>query len=60
METSGIVNTKICDIGPGNDNLFLQGIIVRTQEAKIIRMKRGKFHSNSVFGIHLFLFHPTR
>ncbi|KAK7593096.1 hypothetical protein V9T40_007848 [Parthenolecanium corni] len=40
METSGIVNTKICDIGPGNDNLFLQGIIVRTQEAKIIRMKR--------------------
>lgn len=39
---SNAVHIKIRDIGPGNDNLLLRGIVICKQEPRTIQTKKGK------------------
>ena len=41
MDT-GAVHIKIRNIGPGNDNLLLRGVLVRKNDPRVVRTKRGK------------------
>lgn len=39
--TAAVTHVKLRDIGPGNDNLSLRGVIIRKQEARMVRIRRG-------------------
>lgn len=36
------VYVKIRNIGPGNENLLLKGVIIRKQEPRVVQLKKGK------------------
>lgn len=41
MQNFNSVRIKIRDIGPGNENLMLTGIIIRKQDLRTVRIKKG-------------------
>lgn len=41
MQTFHSLRVRIRDIGPGNDNLLLTGLIIRKQEPRVVQTKKG-------------------